>query len=136
MCTTNIKNFQLITQLVNTTTKLYNLDQNPTLQEARRIVKIEAYDASIMTVTPDGNTPLSTADLKKASLVITDVNQKQAIQNIPLSILRTSEVNTNYPQQVPELNLDHKPNITKCQISFGTAPSAASYIVLGVYFED
>lgn len=136
MCTTKIKNFQIIEQQVNTTQKVYNLDQNPTLQQAKRIVKIEAYDSSLVTVTSDGNTPISTADLKKASFVITDDTQKQPVQNIPLSILRPSDVNNNYPQIVPELNLDNKPNITKCQVVFGTAPSAANYILLGVYFED
>jgi hypothetical protein len=136
MCTTKIKNFQIVEQQVNTTQKVYNLDQNPTLQQAKRIVKIEAYDSSLVTVTSDGNTPISTADLKKASFVITDDTQKQPVQNIPLSILRPSDVNNNYPQIVPELNLDNKPNITKCQVVFGTAPSAANYILLGVYFED
>jgi len=136
MCTTKIKNFQLIEQQVNTTQKVYNLEQNPTLQQARRIVKIEAYDAALVSVTSDGNTPISTADLKKASLVITDMTQKVPVQNIPLSILRPSDVNNNYPQTVPELDLVNVPNITKCQVVFGTAPSAANYILLGVYFED
>lgn len=136
MCTTPIKNFQLIEQQVTTTQKVYNLDQNPTLQQAKRIVKIEAYDSSYVTLTPDGNTPISTADLKKASFLITDETQKQPVQNIPLSILRPSEPTTNYPQTVPELNLDNKPNITKCQVVFGSNPSAANYILLGVYFEN
>lgn len=136
MCTTKIKNFQIIEQQVNTTQKVYNLNQNPTLQQAKRIVKIEAYDSTLVTVTSDGNTPISTVDLKKASFVITDDTQKQPVQNIPLSILRPSDVNNNYPQIVPELNLDNKPNITKCQVVFGTAPSVANYILLGVYFED
>ena len=136
MCTTKIKNFQLIEQQVNTTQKVYNLEQNPTLQQARRIVKIEAYDSSLISVTSDDNTPISTADLKKASLVITDMTQKVPVQNIPLSILRPSDVNNNYPQTVPELDLVNVPNITKCQVVFGTAPSAANYILLGVYFED
>ena len=64
---------------------IYNFGQLPNIREAKRIERIEAYDASQVALTPDNKTVISNAVLKKTFLKLVERGGSNAeIHHIPL----------------------------------------------------
>lgn len=62
--------------------KLYFKDI-PTLRD-KTIVGVEAYSASDLAVTPDGNTSIADADADQITITLVDKNQNEFIFNMPV----------------------------------------------------
>lgn len=96
---------------------------------------IQFYTPTVITATPlTGSTPISLADMKKASLTLYS-GDLQVVYSMPiLNLNEISDGGSPYVWDLPMLN-----NITinwvKSYIQFSSAPTGATAISLGAYYE-
>jgi hypothetical protein len=132
----NLKLFQAVEVAIpngTTLTRFFFQDQ-PQLRNAY-IQAIQFYTPTVLTATPlTGSTPVTLADMKKASLVLYS-GDLQVVLNIPLLALNNiSDLTSPFVFDVPTID-----NITiswvKSYIQFSTTPATNNVAVsLGVYY--
>jgi hypothetical protein len=132
----NLKLYQAVEVAIpngTTLTRFFFQDQ-PQLRNAY-IQAIQFYTPTVLTATPlTGSTPVTLADMKKASLVLYS-GDLQVVLNIPLLALNNiSDLTSPFVFDVPTID-----NITiswvKSYIQFSTTPATNNVAVsLGVYY--
>lgn len=131
----NIKRYESVEIQIPSGTSLtrFYYPDLPNLRNAK-VTAIEVYTSGAMSATPlTGSTPLSSADLKKATLTLYN-GDLQLVYNIPLFNFVSIVDGTNpYVFQLPSID---GINITwvKSYVNFSSAPTGATAISFGVFY--
>lgn len=103
-----------------------------TFLDGKTIVGIEAFSATQISTSPNGNT-VANGDMLKMGFLSLDVDGSQPIQNLPLPTLVTSN-NNGVMKEFENLKL----RLNKSYISFPTPSrlTAGEVILLNFYYEN
>jgi hypothetical protein len=132
-----IDNYLLLTIALNSTTNTYNLPDDGTLRDAKRITGFRpmyAFNAGM--TDPSGNALCDAATFKTGYLSIKKKGTNVPIQQMPLNELALIPSTNGNTQPVVPINVTDI-NPSGCYVQFGdvSAVTAGDVLLIGVYFE-
>ena len=132
MCTKATKNFRLVVVNITAAKQEWNLSDNEDLQQAKRIVAVQAYRVGDVSHAPDGTPVVNNTVFNKSFLSFQTNDNQEKIQQFPFPDLNRKDNNgelvyVDIPPIAP----------TKCKIKIATAAGIVvdESFLLGVHYE-
>ncbi|MDP1763072.1 MAG: hypothetical protein Q8L07_04225 [Sediminibacterium sp.] len=131
-----IKNFELVKLTMVTGQSVYELGNNSTIANAKKVVAFRIYYGFTGTMKdPDGGTLVGPGTVRSGYFVISSSTNIQPINNIPLMELAMMP-NTDNPQEMQSIDVKDI-NPSKCKVVLGDIAgfTAGQTLLVGVIYE-